>query len=272
MYMSHLMIDIGDNPDRPRPGRLWLRDVYHVHQRLCMAFPSEARVKRDVEFLQPFQEDDFPLLRNPDVKPEDPRHSFLFRIDTGIQDGARTVILVQSALKPDWDYAFQNARFLAADPEWKEYAPTFEVGQELRFRIRINLSKKSKDLRNTREETDAYGRPKSQSKRVAVTWDKDQKPDEAIRAWFGAKAVRNGFALDNFQLVHLGWVSGYRGKTKVPSGEDRPKHKMRFRSALIEGTLAVTDAPCFSQAVASGIGSAKAFGFGLLSLAPVRAG
>ncbi len=41
MYLSSLLIDVGDNPDRPRPGRLWLRNLYHVHQRLCMAFPSD---------------------------------------------------------------------------------------------------------------------------------------------------------------------------------------------------------------------------------------
>jgi len=78
--------------------------------------------------------------------------------------------------------------------------------------------------------------------------------------------------LHDFALVHIGWVAGYRPKTKKPSGEGQVERGMRFRSALIEGTLAVTDAQCFSQAVASGIGSAKAFGFGLLSLAPVQAG
>ena len=42
VYLSRLMIDIGNDPTRERPGRLWLRNLYHVHQRLCMAFPSAA--------------------------------------------------------------------------------------------------------------------------------------------------------------------------------------------------------------------------------------
>jgi CRISPR-associated protein Cas6/Cse3/CasE subtype I-E len=74
-------------------------------------------------------------------------------------------------------------------------------------------------------------------------------------------------------MLHLGWVVGYRSKAKTQREEGSDKNsgcQMKFRSALLEGTLAVTDAPVFAQAVASGIGSAKAFGFGLLSIAPVR--
>lgn len=112
---------------------------------------------------------------------------------------------------------------------------------------------------------DAFGRQKSQSKRVSVTWGEDQTPDEAIRQWFAAKGTQRGFALREFRLLHLGWGTGYRPKSKnVEDGRT-----MKFRSALIEGTLAVTDAPALAQAVEAGIGSAKAFGFGLLSLAPM---
>ena len=52
MSFSYLLINVGKNPDRPGPGRLWLRNLYHVHQRLCMAFPSGAsRISNDAEFL-----------------------------------------------------------------------------------------------------------------------------------------------------------------------------------------------------------------------------
>ena len=50
MYLSCLLIDVGDDPDRPRPGRTWLRNIYHVHQRLCMAFPSRERMEADPPF------------------------------------------------------------------------------------------------------------------------------------------------------------------------------------------------------------------------------
>src|SRR5436190_21766487 len=49
MYHSHLLINVGDNPDRPdwNISRRWLRNLYRVHQRLCMAFPSAAPRRDD---------------------------------------------------------------------------------------------------------------------------------------------------------------------------------------------------------------------------------
>jgi CRISPR system Cascade subunit CasE len=271
MYLSHLMIDVGDNPDRPRPGRLWLRNIYHVHQRLSMAFPSGRQLADDPHFLRPFDPAAF----------DHPR--FLFRVDNSIQDDrARAIVLVQSDQPPDWEYAFHNARmFLAAEPETREYSPTFQAGEEFRFRIRVNLSRKSQksedgtDLRKLRDGADTKGRVRSQSKRVALTWKgKDgQQPDEAVQEWFASKAQRCGFSLCDFQMFHLGWVVGHRPKTKTgreESGDEHSARQMKFRSALLEGTLEVTDALAFTKAILSGIGSAKAFGFGLLSIAPVR--
>lgn len=44
----------------------------------------------------------------------------------------------------------------------------------------------------------------------------------------------------------------------------------RLRSVRYDGTLSVTDPVKFHQTLCSGIGPAKAFGFGLLSIAPAR--
>jgi CRISPR system Cascade subunit CasE len=51
----------------------------------------------------------------------------------------------------------------------------------------------------------------------------------------------------------LGWQNGRR---------------MEWLSAQFDGHLQVLDGGKFTDTVASGIGSAKSFGFGLLSLAP----
>jgi hypothetical protein len=147
VYLSHLLIDVGDNPDRPRPGRLWLRNLYHVHQRLCMAFASASRRSEDEHFLMPFDPKDFGMSEPRQVKvPRGAETGFLFRIDP--QAGGRAVILIQSAVKPDWDYAFHNAGFLlAAPPEVKPFHLTCSVGETLRFRLLANptrrLSKRS---------------------------------------------------------------------------------------------------------------------------------
>ncbi len=249
MYLSHLLINVGDNPDRPRPGRLWLRNVYHVHQRLWMAFPTEAQRTADPEFLAPFNPKGFAAPR------------FLFRVDNSVERNCpRAVIVVLSGSEPNWRYAFQNARtFLAAEAETREYSPTFATGQEFCFRIRVNLSKKSVKYRKTGEKTDTEGRPRTQGKRIALTWEKDQRPDEVIVPWFARKGPRNGFELRKCEVIQIGWVNAFRpGK-----GE-----RMKFRSALLEGIFAVKDEKALADAIAAGIGSAKAFGFGLLSVAP----
>jgi CRISPR system Cascade subunit CasE len=43
---------------------------------------------------------------------------------------------------------------------------------------------------------------------------------------------------------------------------------MSFRSVRFEGHLTVTDETAFAETLSSGVGSGKAFGFGLLSIAP----
>lgn len=112
MYRSCLLIDVGNNPDRPRPGRSWLRNRYHVHQRLCMAFPSASRKAEDVDFLKPFNPDMFGNGRVGEKRSVDA--GFLFHIDS-LPNG-RAVIIVQSAIEPDWNYAFHNANHLLAAP------------------------------------------------------------------------------------------------------------------------------------------------------------
>ncbi|HEO72012.1 MAG TPA: type I-E CRISPR-associated protein Cas6/Cse3/CasE, partial [Candidatus Hydrogenedentes bacterium] len=269
-----LLINTGSDPDRPRPGRLWLRNIYQVHQRLCMGFPSAERVKDDPHFLKPYRPEDFPedrcrATQNKNEAGEealkhvharrDSQSGFLFRIDP--QAGGSPVIVVSSALQPNWDYAFQNAdMLLAARPLVREYDPAFPKGAELRFRILMNLSKKSMEHRRTLDKKDAQGRSRSQGKRVALTWREDQQPQEVIVPWFAEKAAPGGFCICECALSRLGWVAGY------PPG----KKPLKFRWALLEGRLEVTDTARFAHTLASGIGSAKAFGFGLLTVGPLR--
>ena len=256
MYLSHLMIDVGNNPDRPRPGRQWLRNIYHVHQRLSMAFPSRSQREEDSHFLRPYAPTHFEKAR------------FLFRVDNHLEpDFPRVMIVVQSEMEPDWNYAFQNAgMFLAAPPEMREYNPLFQTDQKFHFRIRMNLSKKSTEhCTEAPGKVDTQGRAKSQGKRVALTWKEDENPEAIIAAWFSEKATRLGFDSQACCVSNLGWTVGFK---KTNAEQKNPA--MKFRAAQLDGTLVVTDAPVFAQTIKTGIGSGKAFGFGLLSLAPVR--
>jgi CRISPR system Cascade subunit CasE len=281
MHLSQLMVNIGDNPDRPRPGRLWLRNVYRVHQRLCMAFPSSEQTASDPQFLKPYSEDKFPLTKASsdgeeagDVhQPRSDENGFLFRIDprpgndprTGQHDSgegvaigprpdANPVILVLSAKEPNWDYAFQNADYLLAAPhkarEW-EFSP--KLDELLQFRLKANTIRKM-----------ASGPFKG--KRVFVGRDK-----AALLDWLWRKGEAHGFEpvfekqgkeeWDPHWRIETGLLRAWREK----NGEE--KEDMSFAFATFDGVLRVKDPKPFMDAVRSGIGPGKAFGFGLLSLA-----
>jgi len=262
MHLSSLLIDVGDNPDRPRPGRLWLRNLYHVHQRLCMAFPSASRKSEDAHFLQPFQPKDF---GDQQVHVERQADSgFLFRIDFPVQPyqrweeprpGGRAVILVQSAVRPDWDYAFHNARhLLAAPPQVQSFDPCFSRGQSLRFRLAANPTR-----RLSRHSLEADGQPVKEAsigKRVPV-------PNDRLFDWLARQAETSGFSVEqDCTRVQPGYI--YMNKKKDDKGH-------RLRSVRYDGVLQVTDPDLFlNKAVIHGIGSGKAFGCGLLSTAPCQ--
>jgi CRISPR system Cascade subunit CasE len=252
MYLSCLLIDVGANPDRPRPGRLWLRNLYHVHQRLCMAFPSADRKVHDRDFLKPFKPEDFGE-KQVHIERE-AGFGFLFRVDPG-PDG-RGVILVQSgsAIKPDWNYAFHNARYLlAAEPEVKLFDPRYTKGQRLRFRLVANPTR-----RLSRHSRERDGQPVDEKwigKRVPV-------PAEQLLDWLVRRAQSEGFCvIKDSTSIQPGYI--YVNKTRDGSAGQR------LRSVRYGGVLEVTDAVRFRETLIQGIGPGKAFGFGLLSVAAV---
>jgi len=256
MYLSCLLIDLGGNPDRPRPGRLWLRNLYHVHQRLCMAFPSADRKSGDKDFLKPFQPVDF---GNGHVRVNRTADSgFLFRIDP--LPGGRAAILVQSAMKPDWGYAFHNAGYLlAVCPEVKSFDSDFTKGRRLRFCLVANpirrLSRNSPDIKK-----------ESIGKRVPV-------PTDQLLGWLSRKADVSGFSIDKDSTdVQPGFIYCKRPENRQEGDrKDKREDTGRRRSVRFEGVLAVTDPVRFHETLVCGIGAGKAFGFGLLSVAPVSA-
>ncbi|HOH47283.1 MAG TPA: type I-E CRISPR-associated protein Cas6/Cse3/CasE [Candidatus Cloacimonadota bacterium] len=255
MYLSYLLVDTGGNPDRPRPGRRWIGNAYNIHRRLSMAFPRYEALISDPDCLQPF---------NPSMLENRP---FLYRLDNNVSgDGQRAVIIVQSTLKPNWEWCFHNAPdFLAAPPVLKLYNPDFLAGEKLRFRIKVNPTVKTKNYK-TKDET--LAEKEKPSKRLALTWDTDSDPETAVNAWFARKTETSGFRLIQSKLILLSWVYGSKMKEEKGQIEEGKvlHHGMKFRSALLEGCLEVTDPDAFLKSLADGIGSAKSMGFGLLSV------
>jgi len=250
-YLSHLLIDLGDNPDRPRPARLWLRNRYHVHQRLCMAFPSAKLVIDDPFFLSPFSPDNFDSRQVKTARDTD--SGFLFRIDP--QPGSKAVILVQSAIAPNWQYAFQNTPLMPFI-QMREETRSFTIGERFRFRLEANPTKRLREgsLHPNGEKINSQW----VGKRVPV-------PTDQMDDWLTRRATGSGFLVEKI----TNFVPGYAfvGKSSHSIKENLPRSlKDQLRAVRYEGILEVTDSDKMTGTIISGIGPAKAFGFGLLSL------
>ncbi|MCX7599827.1 MAG: type I-E CRISPR-associated protein Cas6/Cse3/CasE [Armatimonadetes bacterium] len=168
----------------------------------------------------------------------------LFRVDVDRRTGVPTV-LVQSQSQPDWSFLADRPDYLLRvpppleNPAWKPYHPSVGVGQLLQFRLRANPTFR----RN--------------NKRLAWLREEDQ------RAWLDRQAERSGFRLLQLTVIPQGMATA----TKY---DDSHRHNLRHFAVVFEGVLQVTEPDAFLVAIARGIGAGKAFGFGLLSVAPAR--
>jgi len=253
MFLSLLKINLGNDPNHP--GRIWLRNIYHVHQRLCMAFPSAFRKGDDPNFLKPYKPEDFGDKQVRVARKKEA--GFLFRIDP--QPSGRVALLAQSAIQPDWDYAFHNADYLlAAPPQVKPFDPGFLNGERLRFRLVANPTKKidtiKKETRQNLSNDELRAMKGRHGKRVPVR-------TEDLHEWLSGRAERGGFSLDGDS------VAIQAGHIYVKKPGERGN---RLRSVRYEGRLEITNSGLFQETLIRGIGPGKAFGFGLLSVAPVR--
>jgi len=254
MYLSYLMVDTAASG--PAPGRKWIANSYSMHQRLCMAFPSDSRKSRDGQFLEPFLPSEFTSVHVHRGK----GHGFLFRLDSiPASSPSRHVVTVQSGIEPDWNYAFQNApEFLAARPIVKPFEPEFRPGQRLHFRLRAN------PVKRVAAKNVVLG-PALAGKRVGLFAEADQ-----LR-WFLNKAERGGFRVPGQWDEHDGRTTPNFRIDANPEGRvhnGKPGHDGWFLAVRFEGVLEVTDPVAFRSLIEAGVGPAKGFGFGLLSVAP----
>jgi CRISPR system Cascade subunit CasE len=268
MFLSKLTVNIGEDPTRYRPARQWLHNLYRVHQRLWMAFPDGPAAQSG----DPPSDStpDYPFFPERLPTPEQPKSQFLFRIELT----RPTVILVQSSLEPDWRRAFWNAEYLL-DPRQPyrviPYDPaTLIAHRRLSFRLLANAVFRARETSKHSGGTVIH--QKWIGKCIGISSD-----ETSLRNWIErrvepgwsdlkgkpADACRPGFRLEKLSLMQPGWAwFNKTGKTR---------DRQRLRSVRYEGILEITDASAFRKTLSSGIGPAKAFGFGLLSIAPLRA-
>jgi len=177
---------------------------------------------------------------------DDPR--LLFRIEA---TPGGTVILAQTHHMPRWDAAFAEFPVLSGEPLVKEVDWPLREGQVLSFRLRANPTKR------LCHGHDGEGRPRN-NVRVPLYAEEEQ------RAWLERKEDAAGFRSLRVD------VRREPPPVEAVSGKGGASHQVKLASAQFDGLLVVTDPVRLRAALAAGIGSAKGFGFGLLSLGPPR--
>lgn len=232
MFLSKIALD-----PRSRLVAEQLRDPYKMHQTLCLGFPE---------------------LQGQDIQ----QARLLFRVD---DDKDQLFIVAQSKTAPDWSKVDALPHYARAIT-LKSFAFVPEADKWLRFRLLANPTKASSTVRKAK---------RSRGQRVGLyrEWERLD--------WLARQGERHGFAFD---LKPFSITRTNEGGEEEQFSRELPlvrlvdlndgrrfpikDHGAQFSAALFEGELRVTDATLFAHALENGIGKARGFGFGLLSVAP----
>lgn len=255
-YLSRLILD-----QRSRDARRDLADCQALHHRIMAAFPAAERGGRAREQL-----------------------GVLYRAETHPRTGI-TQVLVQSAREPDWSRLpagyLADTRGEADNPACRPVDDAWAAisdGMALVFRLRANPTRRINKTTNP-DDTLAGKRVELQTEGEWLGW-LERKAKGGGFELLSVSATANGAE----QRERIEEVFGFdpagerparvvdtraNPGTKVHGGR-RETGRLTFGAVLFEGRLRVTDADTFRETLARGIGPAKAYGFGLLSIAPTR--
>lgn len=164
--------------------------------------------------------------------------------------GGQCWLLVLSPDRPNFTQLVAQYGFPDHTPAWqiKSYTQLLDrlqEGQIWRFRLKAN------PVRSIQEEGPSRG------KVMAHVTTQQQKE------WLLKRAPSCGFSLhpNGFEVVHTQWLRFHKGR-----GD-----QVTLRTATFEGILTIQDLPLFQETLTKGIGRAKAYGCGLMTLASAGA-
>jgi CRISPR system Cascade subunit CasE len=188
----------------------------------------------------------------PDIDAQNAREELgvLFRLEVD-RRGESVQVLVQSKVKPSW--SFLPKGILVADNDstgnpWckqvDKYFKDIGDGDSLRFRLQANPTKKIR-----------AGEGTPQGKRVELILEEQQLE------WLRRRGSQSGFEVRSATLKPLGKITA--GPSNGSGAAKKTLFVIRF-----DGVLRVTDHVALKEALEKGIGPGKAYGLGLLSVAP----
>jgi CRISPR system Cascade subunit CasE len=159
---------------------------------------------------------------------------FLWRLEAGSNAWATPVVLVQAATAGDWSALQALPNYLQQPAESKrlDLQHWVEGGARYRFRLLANPTV-------TR-----------QGKRYGLVGEDEQL------AWLNRQGERHGFNIEAALVTACDVLASRKGDNRIS-----------LQRVCFEGRLQVRELTAFSHALTQGIGPAKAFGCGLLSVA-----
>jgi len=161
----------------------------------------------------------------------------LYRVETRQQTAFSLPVIVQSQTQPNWCYLERND-LVVAPVQIKIFEPNYLVGQTLVFRLLANPTKRNKE----------------NGKRVGV------HKKEELYQWIQRKVTVGGANLLFVTIESHGNVSGVKYQGEV-------QFNLHHLGVCFDGQIHISDPKKFANLLYKGVGSAKAFGFGLLSIA-----
>lgn len=283
MYLTELKLNL-----RNRTTANWVDNPYRIHQRLWMALPHELKKSHEGK-------------ANINIK-DRPAPPFLFRVQTDFLRNGKPCprILVQSAFETDWSLAFMNVPFLLENGiETKRFDDSFiRGGRYCSFDFLLNPTKKMKNYRLLfKEELKDYPENYSPSvhnkymagkqKLAALIKNVTREERERLPSiktgiydeleqmeWLNRRGDDHGFqpvkvTIHNENGINDSYNSVCVSKGRIQSSHKKTgltgtEHRIKHFTVNYKGILCITDEIKFKKAYANGIGSAKAFGCGLM--------
>jgi CRISPR system Cascade subunit CasE len=192
----------------------------------------------------------------------------LWRLDT--DQAHRAELLVLTASTPSWEHLIEQAGWHHADvPQAlvRDYQPLLErleLGREFRFRLRAN------PVSSTR--TPKKPSP-AQAQRLSEERPRGVRVPHRTAAhqlhWLTERVVTWGFELptdpEGQERVRL----GARERLAFPKSAGAGRQPVVVSTATFDGVLRVTDPARARDSLLCGVGPARAYGCGLITLAPL---
>lgn len=278
MYLSRLLLSL-----RSRDTIRLLADCHQLHRAIMAGFPhvDSDTARREL--------------------------GVLFRVETASSDGW-VAVLVQSRTMPAWTFENRTVRIdppTSLDP----LLQGLSAGSRYRFRLRANPTRRVHEratlgadlrqldrsgewkapesipdeertgiIRRTRPETPGSWRLRPDGKRIGKRVELRREEDRLL--WLRRQGERCGFDLAKATLAPGIGGADSRQFTATRADPAPPltgrlagqqlDRRLTFSTALFEGELVVKDPDAVRSAIISGIGPGKAFGCGLLSIAPIQ--